>query len=167
MEEHDAIKLMLKILDAVCKKIQLGEKVEFEHLDQILEFLRTFADKCHHGKEESLLFPAMEKAGIPRESGPIGVMVREHEIGRKFIKDLSNAISDYKRSKIDATPKIVEIAKSYIELLTQHIEKEDEEAGKELITFSLKKYKKNYSRNSRKWNLNKLVQISMKNYSES
>ena len=125
MEEHNAIKLMLKILDAVGKKLQSGEKVDFEHLDQILEFLRTFADKCHHGKEESLLFPAMEKAGIPREGGPIGVMVREHEIGRGFIKELSNAINDYKRGKMDVILNIVGIAKSYIELLAQHIEKED------------------------------------------
>jgi len=55
-EEHEAIKLMLRILDKVCDKLESGEEVNPEHLDQILEFIKVFADKCHHGKEEDLLF---------------------------------------------------------------------------------------------------------------
>lgn len=65
-EEHKVIKLMLKILDRVSKKLNSGEKVDPIHLDKINDFIRTFADKCHHGKEEDRLFPAMEAAGIPK-----------------------------------------------------------------------------------------------------
>ena len=73
---------MLKILDKVCARLESKEKVDPEHLEPIVEFFRVFADKCHHGKEEDLLFPEMEKAGVPKEMGPIGVMLAEHQQGR-------------------------------------------------------------------------------------
>jgi len=62
--------------------------VDISHLDQILEFLKVFVDKCHHGKEEKVLFPAMEEAGIPRQGGPISVMFYEHERGRSYVRGL-------------------------------------------------------------------------------
>ncbi len=71
-EEHQGIQLMLSILEKVCQRLESGGKVETGHLEKVLEFIQVFADKCHHGKEEDLLFPEMEKAGIPKEQGPIG-----------------------------------------------------------------------------------------------
>ena len=56
-------------------------------------FLKEFADKCHHGKEEGLLFPAMVAAGIPDKGGPIGVMLAEHTQGRQFIRDMEESLS--------------------------------------------------------------------------
>jgi hemerythrin-like domain-containing protein len=87
-KEHQAIKLMLKILDKVCDKLEAKKAVNQEDLNSIVEFIRTFADKCHHGKEEQRLFPMMEKYGIPREGGPIGVMIEEHKLGRNYIKNM-------------------------------------------------------------------------------
>jgi hypothetical protein len=60
-EEHEGILLMLRILEKVSAKLKSGEKVDPDHLERIVEFFRVFADKCHHGKEEDLLFPEMEK----------------------------------------------------------------------------------------------------------
>lgn len=74
-EEHKAIKLMLKVLEAMCRRLENKENIPKEHFEKVLEFIKVFADKCHHGKEEDLLFPAMEKAGIPREGGPLNVML--------------------------------------------------------------------------------------------
>ena len=48
-KEHDAIQVMLNILGRVCDKLEMREKVNTEHLEQILEFFKVFADKCHHG----------------------------------------------------------------------------------------------------------------------
>jgi hypothetical protein len=69
--EHEGIKLMMHILWKLSGKLEAGEEVDPEHLEKIIEFFRIFADKCHHGKEEDLLFPVLEAAGIPREGGPI------------------------------------------------------------------------------------------------
>ncbi|MBI2303927.1 MAG: hemerythrin domain-containing protein [Chloroflexi bacterium] len=125
MEEHNGIKRMLRIMDRVCQKLESGQAVETEHLDGILEFIRVFADRCHHGKEEDLLFPAMEAAGIPTEGGPAGVMLVEHNLGRGYVKGFAEAIARYKAGEQQASPQIVENARGYVALLTQHIDKEE------------------------------------------
>ena len=124
-EEHQGITLMLKILEKVCVKMEAQEKVNPDHLERIVEFFRVFADKCHHGKEEDLLFPEMEKAGIPRERGPIGVMLAEHTQGRAFVRGMGEAASRYKQDDPRGRIDFVEKARNYISLLTQHIQKEN------------------------------------------
>ncbi|MGB9773472.1 MAG: hemerythrin domain-containing protein [Bacteroidota bacterium] len=125
-QEHKAVKLMLEILEKMCHKLESGEeKINLSHLDQTIEFIKVFVDKCHHAKEEELLFPAMEAAGIPREGGPIGMMLMEHDIGRNYVKNLSEAVDKYKAGDNRASAGIVENARKYAELLAQHIVKED------------------------------------------
>jgi len=123
--EHEGIKLMLQILEKVSRKLESEEDVVAEHLEKIIEFFRVFADKCHHGKEEDLLFPAMEAAGVPRESGPIGVMLLEHDKGRGYTKGMADAVAKYKAGDRKAAPVIASNARNYIALLTDHIEKEN------------------------------------------
>ena len=124
-EEHQGITLMLKILEKVCAKMEAREKVDPDHLERIVEFFRVFADKCHHGKEEDLLFPEMEKAGIPRERGPIGVMLAEHTQGRAYVRGMGEAANRYKQGELRSGAEFVENARNYIALLTQHIQKEN------------------------------------------
>ena len=123
--EHEGIKLMLKILDKVCDKLKSTQELNQERFTKMLEFLKIFVDKCHHGKEEGLLFPAMEEAGIPKEGGPIGVMLIEHEQGRSHIKGMSEAFDKFKKGDRKASVKIAENSESYIAILTQHIAKEE------------------------------------------
>ena len=118
--EHEGILRMMDILQAVVGK--MGSLKEFPggHINQIMEFLKVFVDKCHHGKEEEFLFPALEKAGIPKEGGPIGVMLEEHQRGREIIGKMSASLDN-----INAKSAFSEAAESYIELLRQHIDKEN------------------------------------------
>lgn len=124
-EEHRAIKLMLGILEKICDKLDSGEKVNRQHLEEILDFIRTFVDRCHHGKEEDLLFPAMEKKGVPREGGPIGVMLAEHETGRDLVRKMTQGVAEYGKGDEKAVREIIANAKEYIDLLRNHIDKED------------------------------------------
>ncbi len=124
-DEHQAVKLTLTVLGKIASKLSLGQKVDLTHLDQLLEFLTTFVDKCHHGKEEELLFPALEKAGVPREGGPIGVMLREHDLGRGYIMGLRQGIAGLKAGDQEAAASVIENIEKYSDLLTQHIDKED------------------------------------------
>lgn len=124
-EEHKEIRRMLKILGKVSEKLKSGERVERDILEKVLEFIKVFADRCHHGKEENLLFPAMEEAGIPREGGPIGVMLYEHEVGRNAVKGMKEGIEEFYKGNENARKKISENAETYIELLDSHIYKED------------------------------------------
>ncbi|MDP2914400.1 MAG: hemerythrin domain-containing protein [Candidatus Aminicenantes bacterium] len=123
--EHEAIRTMLAIMSEVCDKLDTGRAIEPGHLDEIVEFVQVFADKCHHAKEEGLLFPAMVEAGIPKEGGPIGVMLTEHDLGRAFIRNVKKATPDYKSGDKKAAKAISENARGYAALLDRHIDKED------------------------------------------
>lgn len=125
MKEHQAIKLMLEILGVIADKLEAGGKIDIAHLEKIVDFLKTFADKCHHSKEEKWLFPAMEKAGIPREGGPIEMMLIEHNQGRDFVKKMVEAVAAYKSDHQQIAPQFAESARGYIDLLSQHIDKEE------------------------------------------
>ncbi len=124
-EEHEGILLMLRILEKVAARLEAKERVDPAHPERIVEFLRVFADKCHHGKEEDLLFPALEKAGIPRERGPIGVMLAEHEQGRGYIRGMSEALERNRKGDPTGLADYAKHARDYIALLTQHIHKEN------------------------------------------
>lgn len=124
-EEHRAIKLMLSILSEVSQRLEAREKVDPQDLSQMVEFIRVFADRCHHGKEEDLLFPALEETGVPREGGPIGVMLVEHDEGRAYVRGLAEAVARYRSGEEEAAKEIIENAWNYVNLLTQHIDKED------------------------------------------
>ncbi|MFN7181917.1 MAG: hemerythrin domain-containing protein [Planctomycetota bacterium] len=118
-EEHKEIKLMLEILGAICRKLENKEDIPDEHLEKIMEFIKVFVDRCHHGKEEDILFPAMIESGLPKESGPISIMLIEHTTGRNYVKEMNRAI------KSKDFNKFTENAYNYSHLLQQHIFKED------------------------------------------
>lgn len=123
-EEHEGVLLMLRILAEVSRQLAATGTIVKEHFEGILEFLKVFVDKCHHGKEEELLFPALVKVGIPHD-GPIAVMLFEHEMGRKYIRVMTDAFERYKLKDASAASAIVQNAQAYIELLTEHIDKEN------------------------------------------
>jgi hemerythrin-like domain-containing protein len=123
--EHEGILLMLRILDKVCERIATAENVDPLHFDQMMEFWVVFVDKCHHGKEEEFLFPALEAAGLPREGGPVGVMLREHVAGRTCVRHMNEALNQYRGGDALALRRFREHALQYIQLLRQHIDKEN------------------------------------------
>ncbi len=124
-KEHEGVLLMLHILEAVSRKIQQGTRIDPDDLGKIVEFLSVFADKCHHGKEEDFLFPALEASGIPSKGGPIGVMLEEHKIGRNLIAKLKAAVNLYRSGEEKAPAEFTSAAGEYMELLRQHINKEN------------------------------------------
>jgi len=119
--EHEGILFGLKILEKMVKGLQEGKTIPIEDMKDMTQFLQLFADKCHHGKEEGLMFPAMEKAGIPNAGGPIGEMLSEHEQGRKYIKSMKESVE---QSALDKN-KWTQNAIDYIKLLRTHIDKEN------------------------------------------
>ena len=129
--EHEGILRMLAILEAVAGRLRDGKDVPAAHLAGMLDFLKVFADKCHHGKEEDILFPALEAAGLARDSGPIGVMLREHTLGRGHIRAMGVALELMEPGGGQASAERAQVesfcaeASAYVELLTQHIAKEN------------------------------------------
>ena len=123
--EHDGILLMLDVLERMSERITAGESVPTDHVKQVLDFLQVFADKCHHGKEELLLFPAMEEAGVPKEGGPLAVMLSEHGRGRQFIGEMNSLVNSYEKGESGALLVFTTPALQYVDLLRSHIWKEN------------------------------------------
>ena len=124
MNEHRIIEKALSLLELAVTRIERSEEVPLEALNILLKFFQMFADKCHHGKEENVLFPLLESRGIPREGGPIGVMLYEHNLGRSYIKEMRGSLEVFNKH-IEAKDKFKNNALSYISLLRDHIYKED------------------------------------------
>jgi len=122
-KEHDAILKMLDASEEAARRINSGGTVEAETLEGLIEFFRLFADRCHHGKEEDLLFPLLESRGLPRHGGPTGVMLHEHEQGRALIKEMVESAEALKGG--DRAARWAQAAGSYIDLLRSHIDKEN------------------------------------------
>ena len=124
--EHEAVKITLRVLESICNKAdKAGEIANPDHLEQLIEFFKTFVDRCHHGKEEELLFPALEEVGVSRQGGPIGVMLKEHQLGRDYVAKMNAALRRYSEGDREAVLDLTKNARAYITLLNQHIDKEN------------------------------------------
>jgi hemerythrin-like domain-containing protein len=123
--EHEAVLDALRLLEKVEGALATGKTEAAEHLEQLLDFFKGFVDRCHHGKEEEVLFPELEKRGFPRESGPVGVMLAEHDAGRQCIRGMSEGLARLRAGERDALSTIRQNAGGYRELLRSHIAKEN------------------------------------------
>jgi hemerythrin-like domain-containing protein len=120
MSEHRVIEMVLSCLEAITAQAEASGTLDAISAAQTLDFLRGFADRCHHGKEEKHLFPLLESRGMPREGGPTGVMLHEHVLGRQLLAEMAVAAD---RSSAMA---FAVAARSYVRLLRDHIWKEDQ-----------------------------------------
>ena len=109
-DEHRVILRCLELLETAA-----GRAVPAGWWEQAIRWLRAFADVNHHAKEERYLFPALAKAGVPADGGPVEVMLQEHVQGRGLIETMSGG--DPAR-RADA-------ARRYVQLLRDHIDKEN------------------------------------------
>ena len=124
-KEHEAILKMLTASEAAAHRIQAGGTVPTETLEGLIEFFRMFADQCHHGKEEDLLFPLLESRGLPRSGGPTGVMLHEHEQGRALIRQMVEGVEALKGGDASGAVRWARAGLGYAELLRAHIDKEN------------------------------------------
>lgn len=125
MREHRVIEQVLNCLEVIAERAEAGGAVDAEAAAQAVDFFRGFADRCHHGKEEAHLFPLMEAKGFPREGGPTGVMLAEHDEGRRHVRAMAEAIRHPERDDAAARAQLIDHARAFIQLLRQHIQKED------------------------------------------
>lgn len=123
--EHEIVKHALRIMGKICDRVESGEPPNGEHLAQLLEFLTEFVDKCHHAKEEELLFPAMERAAAAQAKPMIAQMLAEHQTGRAHIRSMKEAFAHYQAGRADALHEFIQPSRDYINLLNSHILKED------------------------------------------
>lgn len=123
--EHRIIEQGLRALNGISLRLDYGERIPPESLSRMVDFIRTFADRFHHGKEEMHLFPALEQHGFMREGGPLGVIEEEHEIERRLLAELDEAIGAYRNGDAGASRHFADTARKYADHLIRHVHKED------------------------------------------
>jgi hemerythrin-like domain-containing protein len=123
--EHQVILRVIRVLTTLMDRFADSGAFPEAPLGRCVEFLRLFADACHHGKEEDLLFPVLEARGIPRSGGPIEVMLYEHQLGRQLTRQMGEALARVVSGDASSKSDFVQAAREYIDLLTRHIFKED------------------------------------------
>jgi hemerythrin-like domain-containing protein len=122
--EHHVIRKIVGAMAVLAEGLGAGQEPPVETLRNIVEFMRTFADKCHHGKEEAHLFPFLEKRGVPARGCPIGVLIHEYKRGRTLVAQLAQAIDAYVSGTVSARDSVTEPLRGLMELYPSHIWKE-------------------------------------------
>ena len=123
--EHRVIQKMVAGMSVLADQLEGGEAVDVALLESIVAFLRTFADRCHHGKEETFLFPALIRRGVPSHGCPIGGLTMEHQKGRVMVGELADAIRGYAAGEPPAREDLVKSLRALVAFYPNHIWKED------------------------------------------
>jgi hemerythrin-like domain-containing protein len=126
MKEHRVIEHVLSALEAAARQTREGLPLTRSRVAEFADFFGNFADTCHHGKEEDLLFKKMVDFGFRSEHGPITIMLFDHQVGREYVGALrtlgagSGPLTPTERADFS------ENAEAYVAMLRQHILKEDQ-----------------------------------------
>jgi hemerythrin-like domain-containing protein len=123
--EHRLIESVVKALGGVADGMERGQQADVAMLATAVEFLSVYADKLHHGKEETLFFPMLVKRGVPSQGCPIGGLNHEHEKGRALVRTLAEHASAYAQGRPGAKESLLEILPGILDLYQNHIWKED------------------------------------------
>lgn len=124
-QEHRVIERVLDALQSAAQTVEAGGEISPTFFIEATDFIRGFADGCHHRKEEGVLFKMMADNGMPVQGGPVGAMLYEHELGRQYTRGLRSAAEQWRAGDASARQRVVENALGYVHLLRQHIVKED------------------------------------------
>jgi len=125
MEEHRVIERVLNALDLGIQKAQAGNEIRPGFFIEAADFIRGFADGCHHRKEEGVLFKSLVENGLPENSGPVAVMLNDHAQGRVYTQAMRAAAERWQKGDQAAKEETLQNAANYVALLRGHIQKED------------------------------------------
>lgn len=126
VREHRLILRMLAVLERNALATSAGTFSDYLFYLDGVDFIRNYADRFHHAKEEDVLFEALVKNGMPRENSPVAAMLMEHDQGRAHVKAMELAVLLAQSGEPGQDGIIAANALAYVELLKEHIAKEDD-----------------------------------------
>lgn len=121
--DHELIEKVIKAMESTIQLLNDGKQIPESILLPVIDFSKNFTDVCHHSKEENSLFPALEQAGMPRNMGPIAMMLMDHERSREIGKEMEKSAKDYLSS--GNSTKLINDMQQYVEHITEHLWKEN------------------------------------------
>lgn len=125
VKEHQLILRMIALLEQNVVLMGQGRFRNWQFFLDAVDFIRHYADRFHHAKEEDVLFVELISNGMPEKQSPIEAMYIEHDQGRAFVRAMAEAAEKAQAGEPGQMTVIAENAASYIALLREHIDKED------------------------------------------
>lgn len=126
MIEHRVIERMIVALRAELSAIEQTGAVDVDFLTSAVDFLRRYADQCHHGKEELILFRELRRKPLPpHHAATLAELIDEHVTGRAAVAKLVAAIDGYRRDGAAQVVAVVEQLRTIVNFYPAHIRKED------------------------------------------
>ena len=126
VDEHRLILRMIALLEKNAPRTAEGTFLDWQFYLDGIDFIRQYADRFHHAKEEDVLFDALVENGMPRENSPVAAMLMEHNKGRAYVSAMEAAVREAMAGLSGREALIAENALQYAELLRDHIAKEDD-----------------------------------------
>jgi hemerythrin-like domain-containing protein len=126
MREHRLIEQLIALINLQVFEINKTNKADPEFIQVAVDFIRTYADRTHHGKEEDILFKELAaKQLAPEHKKIMGELVEEHALARRLTANLVSARDNYVRGSEEALRDVVHFMRELTGLYPGHIEKED------------------------------------------
>ena len=126
MQEHRLIERMIAQMQKEATRMEETKMVNAKFVDVAVDFIRVYADRCHHGKEEGVLFRELHsKPMAPEIATMVMELINEHVYARKTTANLAKAKESYVNGNLDSLNDVVKLIKALVEFYPQHIEKED------------------------------------------
>lgn len=123
--EHEMIERAMAVLKEQVDKVRKGQH-DLVQLRRAFDFLLEFGDKIHNKKEEDELFPLMEERGVPRDSGPLAVMLLEHDVERKLLVTMLMKLDSLANMADDERERFCREVEDYLRIRAEHIWKEND-----------------------------------------
>ncbi len=126
MKEHRLIERMIHLMEKEIEKMKKFFKVNPLFIDITVDFIRMYADRTHHGKEEDILFRDLEKKELsPNHTKIMEELVKEHKWARNTVGMLVDAKNQYEKGNVKVLNDIIKYLSELTEFYPKHIEKED------------------------------------------
>jgi hemerythrin-like domain-containing protein len=126
MEEHRVIEKLIARIGLAADAGRREGRIDLRFVEMALDFLRTYADRCHHGKEEGILFRALERKSMAAgHRATMAELIEEHRIGRQKVRELGEAAEAYGRGEGAALHVILDRLEFLAAFYPVHIRKED------------------------------------------
>ncbi|MCB2189852.1 MAG: hemerythrin domain-containing protein [Deltaproteobacteria bacterium] len=132
--EHEAVLKVLDILEIICDEFSELPQMPLAHIKDIINFIDVFVDKCHHGKEEDILFPELYIVGTLQQKDFVDFLIKEHQKARVLVQEKRETMKVMKNAdgllitpaSEAAVDKLIAVSRSYINLMRFHINNENQ-----------------------------------------
>jgi hemerythrin-like domain-containing protein len=126
MVEHRLIERMIAVIEHALGQMRTTRRADPVFIDTAVDFIRTYADRTHHGKEEDIMFAELAKRRLSQgDRAMMNELIQEHVFGRKVTKALVEANARYRGNDRAALEDIVDSLQTLVAFYPQHISKED------------------------------------------